>query len=71
MKYIYNILKSIGISLIMSVTIGVLTACNDDIPDASYYTFTGETMRDFLETHEDFSLFKQIVERARQNGLPQ
>lgn len=64
MKYIYNILKSIGISLIMSVTIGGLTACNDDIPDASYYTFTGETMRDFLETHEDFSLFKQIVERA-------
>ena len=43
---------------------GLLPACNDDMPAASYYTFTGETMADFLQRREDFSLFRRIVERA-------
>ena len=43
---------------------GLLPACNDDMPTASYYTFTGETMADFLQRREDFSLFRRIVERA-------
>ena len=34
------------------------------MPAASYYTFTGETMADFLQRREDFSLFRRIVERA-------
>ena len=41
-----------------------LSSCNDDLPAASYYTFTGEMMSDYLKSREDFSLFARIVERA-------
>ena len=43
-----------------------LSGCNDDLPSASYYTFTGEMMSDYLKSREDFSLFARIVERAGQ-----
>lgn len=43
-----------------------LSSCNDDLPAASYYTFTGEMMSDYLKSSEDFSLFARIVERAGQ-----
>ena len=43
-----------------------LSSCNDDLPAASYYTFTGEMMSDYLKSREDFSLFARIVERAGQ-----
>ena len=43
-----------------------LSGCNDDLPSASYYTFTGEMMSDYLKSREDFSLFTRIVERAGQ-----
>ena len=32
-----------------------LSSCNDDLPAASYYTFTGEMMSDYLKSREDFS----------------
>lgn len=43
---------------------GFLTSCQDDMAAESYYTFTGETMSDFLDNNPNFSLFNQIVERA-------
>ncbi len=43
---------------------GFTTSCSDE-PDASnYYTFTGTMMSEYLRSHEDFSSFATIVERA-------
>lgn len=45
----------------------VVTSCNDDIPADKYYTFTGEMMSDYLKTHEDYSKFAAIVNKASQS----
>lgn len=39
-------------------------SCADDMPEGSYYTFTGEMMSDYLQGHEDYSKFAEIVKRA-------
>lgn len=52
----------LGLTLLCQTSL--FTACDDSMPASSYYTFTGETMADYLQNREDFSLFKRIVERA-------
>lgn len=44
-----------------------LTSCNnDDIPDESYYTFTGETLGQYLENRpEEYSEFSKVLKRCK------
>ncbi len=44
----------------------VISSCtNDDIPSDSYYTFTGETLGQYLTNHaEDYSDFVQLLNRS-------
>ena len=55
-------LKSFSISFICLIvallSLSTFVACNDSMDAESYYTFTGETMGDYLVNREDFSLFK-------------
>ncbi|MBQ0019161.1 MAG: fasciclin domain-containing protein [Bacteroidales bacterium] len=39
-------------------------SCRDDMSEENYYTFTGEMMSDFLQSHEDYSKFAEIVKRS-------
>ena len=39
-------------------------SCSDDPLEENYYTFTGEMMSDYLQSHEDFSEFAAIVTKA-------
>lgn len=61
-------LKSFSISFICLIvallSLSTFVACNDKMDAESYYTFTGETMGDYLVNREDFSLFRKVVERA-------
>lgn len=41
---------------------------NDDIPSESYYTFTGQTISDYLSSESDFSLYYETIKRATLNG---
>ncbi len=66
MKRLFKISISVCTVLLLGVQMNLFTSCNDDLPAESYYTFTGETMGDFLESREDFSLFHQIAQRAGQ-----
>ena len=61
-----KLFQTIGLFFFISVYASFTHSCNDDLPAASYYTFTGEMMSDFLKNREDFSLFRRIVERAGQ-----
>ena len=63
-KYWAKTLKITCIVLFLTTGANLFSSCNDDLPADSYYTFTGEMMSDFLQTREDFSLFRRIVERA-------
>lgn len=55
--------------LLCAIAIGIVwnfSSCkNDDIPDESYYTFTGETAADYLKNHPEFSLYSEIVSRCK------
>ncbi len=56
-------------ALLCALAIGFVlnfSSCkNDDIPDESYYTFTGETAADYLRNNPEFSLFSTIVSRCK------
>ena len=54
---------------ILTLTLSIL-ACTDDIDKSNRYTFTGETMADFLlNRSEDYSNFIKILEKANMFGL--
>ena len=41
---------------------------NDDIPSDSYYTFTGQTIADYLASEPRFSMYDEIIHRATQSA---
>ncbi len=63
MKTLRNIYTGLVIALMGGVGLSV-TSCTDNTAEENYYTFTGEMMSDYLQTHEDFSEFAAIVKRA-------
>ena len=45
------------------------TSCkNDDIPSESYYTFTGQTVRDYLNTEENYSIYNEFLNRSNETA---
>ena len=42
-----------------------VSCTNDDIPSDSYYTFTGQTIDDYLEGNADFSIYAEFIRNAR------
>ncbi|MFA6873249.1 MAG: fasciclin domain-containing protein [Bacteroidaceae bacterium] len=64
----FKIKKLLAKSLLLGlVCISFLSSCkNDDISGDSAYTFTGETIADYLKNRpETFSLFTEVLNRAR------
>lgn len=41
-----------------------LTSCSEDIDDSNLYTFTGETIEDYLANREEFENFNYILQRV-------
>lgn len=46
-----------------------LASCSEKIDDSNLYTFTGETVADYLKNHAEFSKFDSIVNQAGLNDL--
>lgn len=68
----YNIIKKIGGLMLGAVAIGgpLLTSCSEKIDEGNLYTFTGETVADFLNNNpEQFSNFSYILKRADMEQL--
>lgn len=42
----------------------ILGSCSDEIDESNLYTFTGETIEDYLANREEFSSFNYIIDRA-------
>lgn len=66
MKNVMKIFRSswafVWIAVVMS---GAVFSCNDDFADDNYYTFTGETVSDYLEHRDEtFSEFIAVLRRA-------
>lgn len=46
------------------LSLALVTGCSDDPDSDNYYVFKGEMMDQYLKTHEQFSEFAEIVQRA-------
>lgn len=64
MKTIIKIFMSVGAVLLLALQMNLFTSCNDDMAAESYYTFTGEMLDDYLKNREQFSMFREVVDRA-------
>lgn len=64
MKRIYSMMMSVGAILLLTLQMNLFTSCDDDMPAENYYTFTGEMLDDYLKNREQFSLFREVVDRA-------
>lgn len=63
--------KKIVTRMFLALTCGImlsLGSCSDDIDETNLYTFTGETIEDFLANREDYASFNYIIERAGLKG---
>lgn len=57
MKKFYAILSA-------SVLLLILNSCVEELKTENFYTFTGETITDYVENRESLSMFKGIMERT-------
>lgn len=55
-------IMKIGAALFVGATL--LGSCSEDIDESNLYTFTGETIEDYLANREDYSSFNYILDRA-------
>lgn len=58
-KIIYGLMLLFGFTLT-----GSMVSCSDEPDTSNYYTFTDEMISDYLLSHEEFSIFTGIVQRA-------
>ena len=51
----YNIIKKIGGLMLGAVAVGgpLLTSCSEKIDEGNLYTFTGQTVADFLNSNPE------------------
>ena len=62
-----NFIKYLTLTAIVSIA---LTSCDDGIEDSARYTFTGNTIASFLESHEEvYSSFIEILDRGGRLNL--
>lgn len=60
-----NIGSRIRVAIALLATVFSLQSCLDDYTPGNYYTFTGETIADFLSNREEsFSSFIEVLKRA-------
>lgn len=63
------IYKSVLALTVIAATVPVLTGCSEEIDESNLYTFTGETIQDFINNEERFSNFDYILHRAGMSDL--
>lgn len=57
-----GVVKAI-LPLFLITLLPLFTACTEKIDESNLYTFTGETIEDYLENRDDFSNFNTILKR--------
>ncbi len=64
MKVLKNIYTWLTICLLGVVGVST-TSCNDELAPENFFVFTGEMMDEYLQNHEQFSKFAEIVARSK------
>ena len=50
--------------LLVSALLPILSSCVEELQTENFYTFTGETITDYLENRESLSMFKELLGRT-------
>lgn len=54
--------KAFNIKILFALaSLCVLSSCNDDVNEESYYTFTGDTVASYCMSSEEFSVFSRLL----------
>ena len=53
--------KGLGVGVVL---LFLISSCNKEPDESDLYTFTGQTIQEFVEEDDNLSLFRQILERA-------
>lgn len=73
MRVIKNLWKGLLLGGLIAGAATAPSCTNDDIPSESYYTFTGQTVRDFLNSESNYSIYNDFVENSpstmEENGM--
>ena len=56
--------KILSLVAFVGLAIPCVTSCTDEPAEEYLYSFTGQMMSDYLQSHEEYSLFSSIVEKA-------
>lgn len=56
-------MKRLSIFFIVALSTMVFNSCKEDIDESNLYTFTGETIEDYLANRQQFSYFNEILKR--------
>ena len=63
-------MKRISIFIFLFLNILIFNSCKEDIDESNLYTFTGETIEDYLENRsEQFSSFNYILKRINYDKI--
>ena len=57
-------MKKFYIILSVCVSLSILGSCVEELKTENFYTFTGETIADYVESRESLSMFKEILQRT-------
>src|SRR5574344_1177703 len=60
--------KAVILFLMVGI-LGTLASCSDDPAAENYYTFKGQMMSEYLQSHQEFSDFVEILNRAKMMDL--
>lgn len=66
MKIVKNIYLWL-VACLLGVAGLATTSCKDDMADSTFFVFKGEMMNQYLQNHEQFSKFAEIVERSKES----
>lgn len=64
-----QLLKGFKSFLLLLATTMMFTKCSENIDDSNLYTFTGQTIEDFLKDSTDYSDFNYILTRIGYNDI--
>lgn len=56
--------KHLKLSIVIAAGMSFMWGCTEDIDESNLYTFTGETIEEFLTNREDYSSFNYIINRV-------
>jgi uncharacterized surface protein with fasciclin (FAS1) repeats len=64
-----DVMKKWYVILSVCTLFATLSSCVEELQTENFYTFTGETITDYVENRESLSMFKELLERTSEPNM--